>query len=620
MGAILEIKYFNAFWTKKLKTGIPYIIDWSSGTNPGPVQFGDAVQGLGNQGLNQDPNGPGGNGDFWDVFSNKAADSLRYNLYIEDSTIRGGYGNTSVDYGVRAYLDEETPVQEVRFNSLIYSGVYNSRTSVNNTNIFSIAENITRSLDPASGAIQKLYAEDTNLIIFQENKVNRALIDKDTIYTTEGGTSTLPPGVVIGQIVPYLGEFGISQNPESFAVYGFQKYFADKDRSTILRLSRDGITPISKYGMTSFFRDELKKIDNSFKDYYISASRSKNSGGTFTAINITTSSIQGSTGETGSLQIGSGFQYSSNGVNFLPDPTDLYIVDIQSPAIGVPNDTTITLNKPVTLTNETKFRFTTPDRGRIQGGYDVHSLDYLVSLQQNSAFISNDVSTYQTLNFNESINGWTSRFSFKPTRIFSVENTFFTVNIKDLYIHYDETTANNRGFWYTQPYNSSSVTFIFNKEPLASKNFNTVSYEGASGWSINSFDGDSEGEDFMKTINSQNLYESFQDKTDVVYSYLQGRYESYAPNNTGLLATQPPYDYAGFNRKENKYVAALVQKQTDTSDTSTYPPRPGEVIFGNQMSGIKGYFATVQMSTDTITQPGGEKEIFSVASNVIRTS
>ena len=304
----------------------------------------------------------------------------------------------------------------------------------------------------------------------------------------------------------------------------------------------------------------------------------------------------------------------------MPDPTDLYIVDIQSPAVGVPNDTTITLNKPVTLYNETKFRFTTPDRGRIQGGYDVHSLDYLVSLQQNSAFVSNNVSTYQTLNFNESINGWTSRFSFKPTRIFSVENTFFTVNIKDLYIHYDETTANNRGFWYTQPYNSSSVTFIFNKEPLASKNFNTVSYEGASGWSINSFDGDFEGEDFMKTINSQNLYESFQDKTDVVYSYLQGRYESYAPNNTGLLATQPPYEYAGFNRKENKYVAALVQKQTDTSDTSTYPPRPGEVIFGNQMSGIKGYFATVQMSTDTITQPGGEKEIFSVASNVIRTS
>ncbi len=599
MGAIIEIKYFNSFWTKKLKTGIPYVGEWSSGTNPGPVQFGDAVQGLGNQGLNMTTAS-----NFYDDFSNKAANSLRYNYYIEDSTIRGGYGNTTVDFGVRAYLDEETPVQEVRFNSLIYSGVYNSRTSVNNTNIFSIGESITRSLDPASGSIQKLYAEDTNLIIFQENKVNRALIDKDTIYTTEGGTSTLPPGVVIGQIVPYLGEFGISQNPESFAVYGFQKYFADKDRSTILRLSRDGITPISKYGMTSFFRDELKKIDNNFKDYYIFASRSKTSGGSFKDINITTSSIQGSTGETGNIQIGSGFQYSSNGVNYLPDPTDLYITDIQSPAVGVPNDTTITLNKPVTLTSETKFRFTTPDRGRIQGGYDVHSLDYLVSLQQNSAFISNNVSTYQTLNFNESINGWTSRFSFKPTRIFSVENTFFTVNIKDLYIHYDKTKANNRGFWYTQPYNSSSVTFIFNKSPLLSKNFNTVSYEGDSGWEIKSFNGDLEGEDFMETINNQNVFSSFQDETTVVYSYVEGRYESLNPSATGLLAIAPPYSYAGFNRKENKYVASLINNSRVSA---------GEVNFAEQIAGIKGFYATVSMSTDTTTDPGGEKQLFQVS-------
>ena len=38
------------------------------------------------------------------------------------------------------------------------------------------------------------------------------------------------------------------------------------------------------------------------------------------------------------------------------------------------------------------------------------------------------------------------------------------------------------------------------------------------------------------------------------------------------------------------------------------------------MSGIKGYFATVQISTDSITEIGSEKEIFSVASNFIQTS
>ena len=46
-----------------------------------------------------------------------------------------------------------------------------------------MAEKITKELEPTYGSIQKLYAEDNYLIIFQEKKVNRAPIDKDIIYT-----------------------------------------------------------------------------------------------------------------------------------------------------------------------------------------------------------------------------------------------------------------------------------------------------------------------------------------------------------------------------------------------------------------------------------------------------
>ena len=111
--------------------------------------------------------------------------------YIEEARIRGGYNNTSVDFGVKAYIVEDTFKQQHRISSLIYSGIFNSRTGVNNTNQFSVGEDITRSADPANGSIQKLYAEDTNLIIFQEDKVSRALIDKDAIYSAEGNGSRL---------------------------------------------------------------------------------------------------------------------------------------------------------------------------------------------------------------------------------------------------------------------------------------------------------------------------------------------------------------------------------------------------------------------------------------------
>jgi len=221
MSAIINVKYFNSFWLKKIKS----IVD------------ADPVV---------EANVPGG-----------YANNTDRDWFIEESRIRGGYNNTSVDFGVKAYIVEKENKQQHRFNSIIYSGVFNSRTGVNNTNVFSVSEDITKSTDPANGSIQKLYAEDTNLIILQEDKVSRALIDKDAIYSAEGGSITTAGSQVIGQVIPYLGNYGISTDPQSFAVFGYRKYFADRKRNAILRLSRDGITEISAYGMRDFFRDEL---------------------------------------------------------------------------------------------------------------------------------------------------------------------------------------------------------------------------------------------------------------------------------------------------------------------------------------------------------------------------
>jgi hypothetical protein len=224
MSATIEVKYFNTFLIKKLKSVVE---------------------------ATTKPTAP-----FANVPSDYVANTT-YDWYIEEARIRGGYNNTIVDLGVKAYLDELEPLQQDRFNTLIYSGIFNSRTGVNDTNQFSVGQDITRSADPANGSIQKLYAEDTNLIIFQQNKVSRALIDKDAIYSAEGNAAVTSSNLVIGQIVAYAGEYGISNDPFSFAVYGYRKYFTDRARGCVLRLSADGITEISSYGMHDFFRDEL---------------------------------------------------------------------------------------------------------------------------------------------------------------------------------------------------------------------------------------------------------------------------------------------------------------------------------------------------------------------------
>jgi len=200
--------------------------------------------------------------------------------FIEEARIRGGYNNTITDLGVKAHIVEDNPNNQNRFNTIIYSGVFNSRTGINQTNEFSVGEDITRGVDPAHGKIMKLYAEDTNLIIFQEDKVNRALIDKDAIYTAEGQALTASGRMVIGQIVPYKGNYGIATDPFSFAVYGYRKYFTDRKRGCVLRLTTGGeIVEISGYGMHDFFRDQLTQDgitrivggwDNHTKNYILS--------------------------------------------------------------------------------------------------------------------------------------------------------------------------------------------------------------------------------------------------------------------------------------------------------------------------------------------------------------
>ena len=52
----------------------------------------------------------------------------------------------------------------------------------------------------------------------------------------------------------------VSEDPFSFAVYGYRKYFTDRKKGCVLRLSTDGITEISSYGMHDFFRDQLSAV------------------------------------------------------------------------------------------------------------------------------------------------------------------------------------------------------------------------------------------------------------------------------------------------------------------------------------------------------------------------
>ena len=177
---------------------------------------------------------------------------------VESNRLRDDYNAVTIDKGPRVSTTlEETYKEEKKGSGMIFSGIYNSTSSVNQLNQFIQAESITKDLNPEYGTIQKLFTRNTNIVALCENKILKVLANKDALYNADGSMQVTASNSVLGQAIPFVGEYGISRNPESFANFGYRVYFTDKDRGAVLRLSADGLTPISDKDMISYFKANL---------------------------------------------------------------------------------------------------------------------------------------------------------------------------------------------------------------------------------------------------------------------------------------------------------------------------------------------------------------------------
>jgi len=379
----------------------------------------------------------------------------------QESRIRGGFNETSMDYGVQAYLTNEDYGLINRKSSLIYSGVLNNNTKVNNTNQFPSGEEITRTLDPTHGSIQKLYADTDDLLIFQEEKVSKALIDKDIIYTAEGQGLTTEGENVITLERSFATNYGIGKDPQSFAVYAGRKYFVDRPKGAVLRLSGDGITEISNYGMRSYFREELS------------------------------------------------------------NPT---------------------INKVI-------------------GSWDIYNKEYILTIDSDSSI---------TLGFDESNNGWVSRYSYIQENGGSIDGNFYTFNKGHLYKH-NATESYNTFYGATAA--ASTIELIFNQSASVNKNFYTINYEGTNTWDISTIETDTQdtGLEIKSNINA-------------------------------VADTDTIINLSAFKKYDEKYFANIINSS---------PVKSNEVVFGKDISGVKGHFMKVTLNNE---EPGYQ-ELFSISTN-----
>ncbi len=173
----------------------------------------------------------------------------------ESYRIRDDFNSYTMEYSLRAATTTENYGQERVKNALTYSGVYQVTSGLNKLNEFNLSNANFKYLDQDFGSIQKLYSRDTDLVVFQENKVSKVLYEKNLLSDSVGGGTIASIPQVLGTQISYSGEYGISTNPESFAEWGNNVFFVDQRRNAALRLGQDGMFEISSQGMKDWFRD-----------------------------------------------------------------------------------------------------------------------------------------------------------------------------------------------------------------------------------------------------------------------------------------------------------------------------------------------------------------------------
>tara|TARA_R110002073_G_scaffold25307_2_gene84050 strand:- start:2408 stop:6775 length:4368 start_codon:yes stop_codon:yes gene_type:complete len=159
-------------------------------------------------------------------------------------------------------VSEEDYKEIHRFADITYSGVFNQESNLNKLNQFNLALANFKTLENSYGPLRKMHARQTDILTLQEDRISYVLTGKNLLSDAAAGGAITSVPEVLGTQLARLEEYGISNNPESFASYGFDVYFTDSKRSSVINLKggskggvSDKLSVISQVGMRSWFRD-----------------------------------------------------------------------------------------------------------------------------------------------------------------------------------------------------------------------------------------------------------------------------------------------------------------------------------------------------------------------------
>ena len=366
--------------------------------------------------------------------------------YYESYFLNDFLNTNHINIG-RPNLSSEYAAELNRSASVTYSDVYQVDTQYNGFHSFAFSQRPYIDYDVSKGSIQKLISRDTDLMLLQEDKVSTVMVNKDIITSPSGDAGIgLSKNVLSDTARPATGEYGVCTNPESVAVRGKSFYFMDIKRGAVLRYANDGLTPISDYKMTDFFRDKM--------DEYQTITQTDKLGGT--------------------LKILGGFdprhgEYVVTFPNIYNTDTGTDDVDRNQFSKAAINFNSAT--KLADGTTDFDFDKEAIKDEQIDNPYDEDRVVEVIDRGREKE------TTGTTLAFNEKANRWSSFYTFYPEYYSSIHRTFVSFKYGNLYKHDADST--NHCVFHGNPYpDETKLSFSFNAQVSSVKGWNNLSIEG----------------------------------------------------------------------------------------------------------------------------------------------
>ena len=425
--------------------------------------------------------------------------------YVESGAVSDFFtsNNTSIGRPFTVLPDAKTVY---RTGSVTYSDPFLIDVQTNGLSSFNPTLANFYDLNYIHGSVRYMHNRDDSVIFLQDKKCGLFPVNRNLVQYADGAQGLTVSTDVVGTPQYYQGEFGVNNNPESVAVESGRLYFADIRNGKVIRISRDGITPISEQGMDSYFKDKFADIvqyasvkrvvggvDEENGEYIISQEDIRTGNVTITDGGSSTYVFGLQTNAGSSVVFGSidyddniifkadteyrnfdnvcdDFEDSINAVVFLDRLADgqpivigeEYIGTTPTTLYGIATDTSYNFFLPVTI-NVSAGTFTFPNDC---GGFTGSIGSSTVVAEGFTAGYSVDNSVWNTL------------YSYRPERIVCIDDVLYTFSSGTMYKHH--SGANRSTYYGSQDGTIVQIVAAFN--PSMVKTYESLSIEGTAAW------------------------------------------------------------------------------------------------------------------------------------------